>query len=423
MDIVKKGLGELQPYGQNAKRHTAKQVAHVAASIERFGWVQPIVCDSEGVIVIGHCRYEAAKRLKLAEVPVVVAEGLTDAEIKALRLADNKLNESPWEKSLVVAELQLLSPELAALTGFPPIYGNEKDDDVLPELVSEPKTKPGDTYELGGHRITCGDATKAEAFDAVMGESDADMVFTDRPYGIDYAGSGKKTSNKIKNDNLKGDEFLDLLVGSFTAAFARTKRGAGWYVFHDPSTQSKFQDSLEKSGLEVRYQLIWNKPSAGLGMNEYRKKHEPFFYCGARGETPNFYGDRCNATVVKWPETEQESLEYLASINRAEKEGKTTIWTDSRENVGDYVHPTQKPVNLIVKAIQNSSKKGDIVLDFFSGSGATMIACEKTGREFRGIELDPIYVDAIVQRFVDYTGNENIKLNGKEILWPKSKSA
>lgn len=420
MDIRMTPVASLKPYPQNTKRHTAKQVAQIAASITRFGWSQPIAVDSAGVVIIGHGRLEAAKSMGLAEVPTVVMEGLTEDEAKALRIADNKLNESPWEKPVVMAELKLLTPELVAVTGFPPIYGNEADDDVVPAIPKKPKSKVGDIYVLGQHAIACGDSTDPEVLASLMGGGVADMVFTDPPYGVDYSGSGKNSSNRIMNDNLGDDEFAKLLTGAFRAAFANTKSTAGWYVFHDPSTQSKFEASLAAAGLEIRYQLIWNKPSAGLGMNEYRKKHEPFFYCGAKGQRPAFYGDRCNTTVVKWPDGDQEMLEYVQAMSRAEKEGKTTIWSEGRENVNSYVHPTQKPVGLIVRALANSSVAGDTVLDSFSGSGATLIACQKTGRRFRGVELDPAYVDAIVQRWVDYTGTESVTINGKTKVWPKS---
>lgn len=188
-------------------------------------------------------------------------------------------------------------------------------------------------------------------------------------------------------------------------------------MFHSSTTQAIFEVALQANELEIRTQLIWNKPSAGLGMNEYRAKHEPFFYAGVKGTAPNFYGDRTHTTVVDFHKTDEQLAKWAKKQKLAETEGRTTIWTMKRAPVQEYVHPTQKPVELIMYAIANSSKVEDIVLDPFLGSGSTMIGCEKTNRLCYGMELDPRFVDVIVTRWVEFTGNRNIIKNGEPVLW------
>lgn len=189
------------------------------------------------------------------------------------------------------------------------------------------------------------------------------------------------------------------------------------YVFHDPTTQRVFEEALSANNIEVIAQLIWNKPAAGLGMGAYRSKHEPFFYAGAKGITPQFYGDRTNSTILDLHKSEEQLAKWAQAQKVAEAEGRTTIWTMKRTPVQEYVHPTQKPVELVMYALHNSSKVDDIVLDPFLGSGSTLIACEKTNRACYGLELDPKYVDVIVTRWCDFTGNRDIKKNSEAILW------
>lgn len=198
--------------------------------------------------------------------------------------------------------------------------------------------------------------------------------------------------------------------------------GGGLYVFHSTSTQAVFEEALNESEIEVRNQLIWNKPVASMGWGDYRWKHEPCYYATIKGQTHNFYGDRTNTTVLDFQKTDQQLLAWAKKQKAAEQNGKTTIWTMKREPVGDYVHPTQKPVELITYALENSSKTGDIILDPFLGSGSTLVASEKLGRVCYGLELDPRFVDVIVQRWLDYTKIEGedlqfITLNGVETEW------
>lgn len=414
---------QIKPYSKNAKKHPKKQIEQVANSIKEFGMNQPIVVDKDGVIIVGHGRYEALKHLGWEVKPEwIKVVDLTEEQANAYRLADNKLNESDWDMNLVIEELKGLSNEMLDLTGFEKdliIEPDEKDDEV-PETPEEPKSKLGDLYELGGHRLLCGDSTKIEDLERLMNGNKADMVFTDPPYNVNYSGSGKNTQDGILNDKMSDEAFDIFLVEAFNRIKENIKGSAGCYVFHSHKTATDFEKALSQTGFTIDTQLIWNKPSAGMGMNDYRTKHEPFFYCYLSKDDKNFYGDRTGTSVWKVPQDEDKAFKWFKKIQEGLEYGESSIWSVSRANVNEYVHPTQKPVELPAIAITKSSKIDDIVLDTFLGSGTTLIGAQKTGRACYGMELDPKYVDVIVQRYVDYTGNENIKLNGEDIVWKKS---
>lgn len=418
MKIEYRNIDEVRPYGKNAKKHPEKQVRQIADSINQFGFNQPIVVDQEGVIIVGHGRYLAACLLGMIEVPVLPVN-ISEDRIKAYRLADNKLNESDWDMELVISELNSLEIEMVDLTGFDRklvLNSNDKDDDV-PALPKNPRTKYGDLYKLGSHYLLCGDSTKQEDYLKLLGEHKADMLFTDPPYNVNYKGSGTNTSQGIMNDKMEEEAFAMFLSDAFANVRKSVKDGGGMYIFHSPTTQRVFEEAMRLNGIDVVTQLIWNKPSAGLGMNAYRAKHEPFFYAGAKGQTPQFYGDRTNTSVIDFHKTDEQLAKWAKQQKQAELEGRTTIWTMKRTPVQDYVHPTQKPVELIMYALHNSSKVDDIILDPFLGSGSTLIACEKTNRHCYGLELDPAFADVIVQRYVDYTNSKDIHCNGEPMVW------
>lgn len=413
-------INDIIPYEKNQKQHPKKQVEQVAASIKEFGFNQPIVIDKNNIIIVGHGRYEAAKLLDLEDVPVIQVD-LTDEQAKAYRLADNKLNESEWDMKLVVEELKGLTLPMLDLTGFSRdliLEDKDKDDDVggLPSVA---KTQPGDIFLLGPHVLMCGDATKKEDTDKLMFGRPADMVFTDPPYNVNYAGRGESTSNTIMNDNMDEVAFGEFLSKVFQQYRDHIKAGAGMYVFHSTSTQAIFERALKEAGFSIKNQLIWNKPTASMGWGDYRWKHEPFFYCGIEGKEIQFYGDRTHSTIWDFQKSEQQLLNWARKMKAKELAGETTIWTMKRDRVDEYVHPTQKPVELICYALMNSSKEGDIVADFFGGSGSTMIACQKLGRIACLMELDPRYCDVIVERWLNFTNSvdrEVIK-NGEKIVW------
>ncbi len=432
-------ITDVKKYEKNAKEHPGFQLEKIANSIKAFGCKQPIILDKDGVIVVGHGRFIAMTELlgytlmeqkafsKKGEpvIPYVMVDDLTDEEIKAYRIADNQLNALTGQNmDLIVGELKDLEVTGfdITLTGFDRdlIVETDENDDVIPETPIEPKSKLGDVYELGPHIVICGDSTDRSVWEKIMLGRKADMVFTDPPYNVNYVGRGKKTSEGILNDNMESGAFDDFLDQAFGSLASVAKSEAGWYVFHSTSTQAQFEAALKKHGMTIRNQLIWNKPTASMGWGDYRWKHEPFFYASKEGTETVFYGDRTHSTILDFHESDQKLLNWAKLQKKLETEGKLTIWTMKRDKVNEYKHPTQKPVELITYALFNSSKAEDLVADPFLGSGSTLIACQKTNRVCVGIELDPKFVDVIIQRWVDYTGLETVQRNGKPDIWNKT---
>lgn len=426
---------EISPYSKNAKKHPDKQLRQIANSIKRFGWQQPIKVGKNGIIIAGHGRWFAYDKFKddmnLKEAWVIDEKGKTimgEPEKKALspqeeiayRLADNKLNESDWDMNLVVPELKLLSDELLDLTGFEKdlVLEPEVNDDDVPDLPKKAESKIGDIYILGKHRVMCGDSTKTDDVLKLMNGYKADMVFTDPLYSVNYSGRDKNTKNTIKNDNMGESEFYEFLSDVFKCYKEAVKISAPFYVCHSSSSQIAFEKAMAETDLIVKNQIIWNKTIASMGWGDYRGKHEPIFYATYRKKKVNFYGDRSQYTV--WDESWdiKKIKKQLEKIAKKQDKGGSTVWKISRDV--DYKHPTQKPIELLEIAIKNSSKREDIILDLFLGSGSTLIGSEKTERICYGLELDPKYIDVIVQRYVDYTGNEEIIKNDKKIIWQKS---
>jgi len=432
-------ITDVKKYEKNAKEHPGFQLEKIASSIKAFGCKQPLILDKDGVIIVGHGRFIAMTELlgytlmeqkaftKKGEpvIPYVMVDDLSEDEIKAYRIADNQLN------ALTGQDMDLIVPELKdldasgfdiTLTGFDRdlLVDDDEKDDVLPETPLQPKSKLGDVYQLGPHTIVCGDSTDKEAWEKAMQNRKADCVFTDPPYNVNYSGRGKNTSEGIMNDDMSESAFDTFLEAAFERIAEAAKAGAGWYVFHSTSTQAQFEKALKKFGMAIRNQLIWNKPTASMGWGDYRWKHEPFFYASKEGTETVFYGDRTHSTILDFHDSDQKLLNWAKRQKQLEAEGKLTIWTMKRDKVNEYKHPTQKPVELITYALFNSSKAEDLIVDPFLGSGSTLIACEKTGRVCAGIELDPKFADVIVQRWVDYTGIEEVVRNGKAEAWLKT---
>lgn len=394
----------ITPYEKNAKEHPEGQVEKIANSIKAFGFNQPIVVDKNDVIIVGHGRYQAAQKLGMVEVPVIKLDIGEDAA-NAYRLADNKLNESEWDMKLVIDELKTMDEAMIELTGFSKdlLIDVDEKDDVVPAGATGDRIHLGEVWKCGEHYLMCGDSTNPDMVRTLVMDQRADMIFTDPPYNVNYKGRGKETSEGIKGDDVSDTEFDTFLDWVFKNYKASLKPGGGMYVFHSTSSQKQFQDAIERNGFEIKNQLIWNKPTASMGWGDYRWKHEPFFYAGIKRVKTQFYGDRRNTTVIDFHDSEEKLIAWVKRQKKLEYEGKATIWTMKRDSVNDYVHPTQKPVELITYALFNSSKEGDIVLDLFGGSGSTMIACQKTGRIARIMELDTKYVETILTRFAEYT--------------------
>jgi DNA modification methylase len=384
---------KLVPYARNARTHSEEQVAQIAASIVEFGFTNPILAGSDGVIVAGHGRLAAAQKLGLDTVPVVVLDHLTPTQRRALIIADNRIAENAgWDDAMLRIELQSLQEDGFNLdiTGFDAdalaeiMAGEETtvdgqtDDDAVPEVSATPISRPGDVWELGNHRLVCGDATEPKSYELLMADAQADMVFTDPPYNVDYANSAKdKMRGKdrpILNDNL-GDGFYDFLLAAMTPMLSRCSGAV--YVAMSSSELDTLQSAFRAAGGKWSTFIIWAKNTFTLGRADYQRQYEPILYGWPEGQNRHWCGDRDQGDV----------------------------WNIKKPQKND-LHPTMKPVELVERAIRNSSRPGDIVLDPFGGSGTTLIAAEKTGRIGWLIELDPKYVDVIVRRWQDWSGQE-----------------
>lgn len=388
MQILQKPIGDITPYEKNPRKNDSA-VDAVAASIREFGWQQPIVVDKDGVIIAGHTRYKAAKKLKLKEVPVVVAENLTEEQIKAYRLADNKTGElAEWDTALLGEELAELADFDMSQFGFDTILQEEareaEEDDYEVNPPEEPKAKPGDIYQLGRHRLMCGDSTDADSVYQLCQDGQVDMLLTDPPYGVDYTGK-TRDAMKIQNDATSDETLRDMLADAFSAANNIMKPGAVFYIWHADSKALVFRIACQMAGWEVRQVLIWAKNTMVMGRQDYQWKHEPCLYGWKDGARHLWASDRKQTTILNFERP-----------------------TRNKE------HPTMKPVKLFDYQIQNNTKGGDIVLDLFEGSGTTIVACEQNGRCARVMELDPRYVDVIIDRWEKFTGEKAVLLNGTD---------
>lgn len=386
MKTISLKLSQIKPYSANAKKHSDKQIAQVAESIREFGFNQPLVVDKDYEIIVGHGRFEAAKLLGLEEVPALVAENLNEAQIKAYRLADNRLNESDWDMKLVIEELKGLDVEGfdIELTGFERDLLIEKSpkDDEIPE--SAPSiAQEGDLWKLGSHRLKVGSATSLEDVEDLMGGVKADMFLTDPPYNVAYEGK-TKDALKIKNDEMGDEEFRQFLIDSFACADAVMKPGAVFYIWHADSEGFNFRGACKDVGWPVRQCLIWNKNVHVMGRQDYHWKHEPCLYGWKEGAAHLWNADRTQSTVLNFDKP-----------SKSEK------------------HPTMKPVELFAYQLTNNTKGEDIVLDLFGGSGTTLIAAEKTGRVCHMMEIDPKYADVIIKRWEEYTNQKAERLNAR----------
>jgi len=381
--------GKLLPYARNARTHTDAQVAQIAASIAEFGFTNPVLAGSDGVIVAGHGRLAAAQKLGLPTVPVVVLDHLTPTQRRALVIADNRIAENAgWDESMLQVELAALQDDDfdLALTGFDAdaladlLAGEETstegqtEDDAAPEVPETPVSRPGDVWICGDHRVLCGDATDAASYSVLLGDALADMVWQDPPYNVDYSNSAKDklrgTNRPILNDNL-GEGFYDFLLAALTPALAHC-RGAV-YIAMSSSELDTLQSAFRAAGGKWSTFIIWAKNTFTLGHADYQRQFEPILYGWPEGGKRHWCGDRDQGDV----------------------------WQIKKPHKND-LHPTMKPVELVERAIRNSSRPGDVVLDAFGGSGTTMIAAEKSGRHARLVELDPKYCDVIVRRWQEF---------------------
>lgn len=376
MEITKRRLADIVPYAANAKKHDKRQINNVAESIKQYGFVQPIVIDRDGVIVIGHCRALAAKKLGMEEVPCVCVDDLTPEQVNALRLVDNKSNESDWDFDLLADELPDL--DLSAFDfdwGLPEDQQEEVIEDMAPAVDEENDqvAKPGDIWKLGEHRLMCGDSTSIDAVEALMGGQMADMVFTDPPYGYSYQSNMREKSKKfdvLENDDKILDFFpnIRLLCNGFVFICTTWKVLDKWLP-------------LFKQYHDLTNMIIWDKGGGGIGDLKHTFS------------------------------TDYEVI--LCSNNGREIKGKRigSVWNIPKDSANEYAHPTQKPVKLSEFAIRNTTERGGTVLDLFGGSGSTLIACEQLDRRCCMMELDPRYCDVIIKRWEQFTGEKAVLLH------------
>jgi DNA modification methylase len=383
-------IERLIPYYRNARTHTDTQVAQVAASIREFGWTNPILIRPDGVIIAGHARLLAARLLGLSEVPTIELSGLTETQCRALAIADNQLAlNAGWDDEMLRIEIAALQEEESnlALLGF----GDEElavrlavedlsagltDEDAIPEMPEVAVTIAGDLWVLGPHRLLCGDATVADSITQLMAGEAADLVFTDAPYNVDYEGYTKDRL-KIQGDRLSAEQYQQFLNDTFRSCRSTVKPDASLYVCHASSWQREFQNALVTAGFQIRCQIIWAKNTFAWGFGRYKFQHEPIFYCHVAGQSDAWYGDK----------------------------SQSTLWQVDKPTA-NRLHPTMKPVELIERALANSSRAGAIVVDLFGGSGSTMIACERLHRQARLMEIDPRYADVAVRRWQGYSGQQ-----------------
>jgi DNA modification methylase len=384
--IEQRSIAKLIPYAANSRTHSDAQVAQIAASIREFGWTNPILVSDKNDIIAGHGRLLAARKLGMEEVPVIVLDHLSKSQQRALVIADNQLAlNAGWDMDMLKAEiedLQLDDFDLNIL-GFddkfldgllePEPTAGLTDEDAVPEVPETPKTVLGDVWVLGNHRLMCGDSTSIDAVEKLMDGQQANMLHTDPPYGVDYEG--------VPNDHLKDAQLEKFLVDALTSAYAVLHPGSNVYVWHADITAFEFISAFRLSGFkQARPSTIqWVKPSLTMSQGDYHSQNEPCLFGWKEG----------------------------SGRVRVKDRKQTTIWHCDRTKEAK-VHPTMKPVELCQRAIENSSVANCIVLDLFGGSGSTLIACEKTNRHARLMELDAKYCDVIVKRWQDFTGKEAV---------------
>lgn len=397
MQIEEIKTADLLPYARNSRTHSEEQVAQIAASIKEFGFTNPVLIDQENQIIAGHGRVMAARKLKLKDVPCLRLSHLTESQKRAYVIADNKLAlNAGWDDEMLALEIKDLQDadfdvsllgfeddELAKIMGaiVDEVEGLT-DEDATPETPEEPITKPGDIYQLGKHRLMCGDSCSTNDMERLCGDQLVDMWLTDPPYNVAYEGG---TGLTIQNDDMGDEQFRQFLRDAYVTADIVMKPGAVFYIWHADSEGYNFRGAAKDAGWTVRQCLIWKKSSLVMGRQDYHWKHEPCLYGWKDGAGHLWSSDRKQTTILEF---------------------------DKPSRNGE--HPTMKPVALFEYQLLNNTKGGDIVLDSFGGSGTTLIAAEKNGRVARLMELDPKYCDVIVKRWEEFTGKKAVLIGEKD---------
>lgn len=417
LKVEQVAVSELKPAEYNPRKWSENARKGLTDSLDEFGFVQPIVVNAapnrRGVIIGGNFKLDIAKRKGMTTVPVVWVNIPDIEKEKELNLRLNK-NQGEFDYELLadfdaklLQEVGFDSKELDKI--FDEQEEDDFDGDAEAAAIVTPTAKYGEIYQLGRHRLMCGDTSKLEDVDKLMGGVQADMVFTDPPYNVNYSGRGKSTSNTIKNDHMDEADFRPMLT-SWMASYKHVLKPEGaLYCCYASRTHREFEDALNANNFEVRNQIIWVKKVASMGWGDYRWKHEPILYCHQKGANLNFYGDRKQYTEWTHEPSDEELLKMIREQVKQEEAGDSTVWRLHREQ--KYDHPTQKPIKLVSIAIRNSSKRDDVVADFFGGSGSTLIAADGINRTCYTMELDPRYVDVIIKRWEAISKEKAVKIN------------
>ena len=379
-------ITKLIPYVNNARTHSPSQINKLRSSLREFGFINPVIIDRDYGVIAGHGRILAAKEEGITEVPCVFADHLTEAQKKAYIIADNRMAmDAGWDEELLRVEIEALQAENfdPLLTGFDEkelsklfddgLDAKEDDYDVESELQKPTFSKPGDIWTLGRHRLVCGDSTKAETYETLLGNTKANLIITDPPYNVNYEGS----AGKIKNDNMASENFYHFLLDAFSCMEKALADDGSIYVFHADTEGLNFRRAFADAGFYLSGCCIWKKQSLVLGRSPYQWQHEPVLYGWKKKGKHQWYTGRKESTIWEF---------------------------DKPKKNGD--HPTMKPIPLLAYPIMNSSMSNAVVLDPFGGSGSTLIACEQTDRICRTIELDEKFCDVIVRRYIEQVGSE-----------------
>lgn len=421
-------LADLTPWDKNPRDIKPAKLNQLIRDIEKAraitpdGQIKPVMVTRSGIVVGGNMRMRAFAKLAVTDVWVSILD--TDDPKLAFEWAmrdnmaygyyeEDKLADLAQELDIDIETLgELTIPEDQSVKTIAEIIGDIPEDpevfeDEVPEIEETYQSKRGAVYQLGQHRLMCGDSTSEADVEKLMNGEKAVMVFTDPPYNVNYAGRGKNTSNTIKNDHMDGAKFQEFLEAVFSTMKFASKPTAPAYVCYASRTHREFENALNENGYGVCCQIIWVKLVASMGWGNYRSKHEPILYAIPDGKSVQFYGDRKQYTHWEFKPSDAELLNWAKSLLTEEEEDDTSVWKIGRENVMGYEHPTSKPVKLPAKAILNSSRAGETVLDLFAGGGSTLIACEQTGRICRTMELDERYVDVVRKRYARFIGRED----------------
>lgn len=425
MEITKISIDKLIPYDNNIKLHPIEQIEQIKNSIKEFGNNDPIAVDENYVVIEGHGRLQALKELGYTEAECIVLANMTEEQKDAYRIVHNQLTmNTGFDMQKLEEELKHISYDMTEL-GFTfemlDFVNDEmevrEDEFPVDEVIQEtPFVEKGDIWMLGDHRLMCGDSTNGKDLDKLMDKNYVDLIATDPPYNVNYgqineSGYGKTRHNgkPIANDNMDKERFYHFLYDAFANAFKHTKEGGAFYVFYASKSVVEFQTALEDVGFEVKQELVWNKNTFTLGRQDYQWKHEPILYGWKEGASHYFINDRSQSTV--WDDKLDIDKLSKEELKEALKQFvndiiPTSVINEDKPSVND-LHPTMKPIRLMARLIQNSARKGEIVLDLFGGSGSTLIACEQVKRRCFAIELDEHYCSVIVKRYIDFAGSSD----------------